>query len=166
VTAELAVHHPGKTKNPHNLIYSPGTSSMGSAVAVSAGMALAAFGTQTGASITRPASYTGVFGFKPSYGVIPRTGVLKTTDTLDHVVGDLKSTFEAAAKGQLEVVLTALDGVRAEIVGALRHRRTETARDPSAATSSTSSMPSSSSSPPSSSSVEIQTPKPPPGRLF
>ncbi len=85
VTAELAVHHPGKTKNPHNPIYTTGTSSMGSAVAVSAGMALAALGTQTGSSIIRPASYTGVFGFKPSYGVIPRTGVLKTTDTLDHV---------------------------------------------------------------------------------
>ncbi len=85
VTAELAVHHPGKTKNPHNFKYTPGTSSMGSAVAVSAGMALAALGTQTGSSIIRPASYTGVFGFKPSYGVIPRTGVLKTTDTLDHV---------------------------------------------------------------------------------
>ncbi len=85
VTAELAVHHPGKTKNPHNPDYSPGTSSMGSAVAVSAGMSLAALGTQTGSSIIRPASYTGVFGFKPSYGVIPRTGVLKTTDTLDHV---------------------------------------------------------------------------------
>ena len=85
VTAELAVHHPGETVNPHNPRYTPGTSSMGSAVAVSAGMALAALGTQTGSSIIRPASYTGVFGFKPSYGVIPRTGVLKTTDTLDHV---------------------------------------------------------------------------------
>ncbi len=85
VTAELAVHHPGETRNPHNHDYSPGTSSMGSAVAVSAGMSLAALGTQTGSSIIRPASYTGIFGFKPSYGVIPRTGVLKTTDTLDHV---------------------------------------------------------------------------------
>ena len=55
VTAELAVHHPGKTKNPHNYNYSPGTSSMGSAVAVASGMSLVALGTQTGASITRPA---------------------------------------------------------------------------------------------------------------
>ncbi len=85
VTAELAVHHPGKTKNPHNYNYSPGTSSMGSAVAVASGMSLVALGTQTGASITRPASYTGIFGYKPSYGTLPRTGVLKTTDTLDHV---------------------------------------------------------------------------------
>lgn len=85
VTAELAVHHPGPTRNQHNLLYSTGTSSMGSAVSVAAGMALASFGTQTGSSIIRPASYTGIFGFKPSYGTIPRTGVLKTTDTLDHV---------------------------------------------------------------------------------
>lgn len=85
VTAELAVHHPGPTMNPHGALYSPGTSSMGSAVAVSAGLAIAALGTQTGSSIIRPASYTGVFGMKPSYGVVPRTGVLKTTDTLDHV---------------------------------------------------------------------------------
>lgn len=85
VTAELAVHHPGKTRNPHNYDYSPGTSSMGSAVAVASGMSLVALGTQTGASIIRPASYTGTFGYKPSYGTIPRIGVLKTTDTLDHI---------------------------------------------------------------------------------
>lgn len=85
ITAELLVHHPGETKNPHNYAYSPGTSSMGSAVAVCAGVSLASLGTQTGSSIIRPASYTGIFGYKPSYGTIPRTGVLKTTDTLDHV---------------------------------------------------------------------------------
>ena len=101
VTAELAVHHPGKTKNPHNALYTPGTSSMGSAVAVSSGMTMAALGTQTGSSIIRPASYCGVFGFKPSYGVIPRTGVLKTTDTLDHVgffanhIEDIHLLFDA-----------------------------------------------------------------------
>ena len=87
------------------------------------------------------------------------------SDTLDHVVEDLTSTFEAAAQGQLEVVLTALDGVRAEIVGALRHRHAVSATDSSEPTSSTSSVPSSSSSSPSPS-VEIPTPKPPPGRLF
>ncbi len=85
VTAELAVHHPGITLNPHNNDYSPGTSSMGSAVAVAAGLSIASLGTQTGSSIVRPASYTGIFGCKPSYGTMPRTGVLKTTNTLDHV---------------------------------------------------------------------------------
>ena len=89
------------------------------------------------------------------------------SDTLDHVVEDLKSTFEVAAQGQLELVLTALDGVRAEIIGALRHRRTESAKDSSETTSS-SLLPSSTStsSPASSPSVEIPIPKPPPGRLF
>lgn len=85
VTAEFAVHHPGPTVNPHNHAYSPGTSSSGSAVAVATGMVPLAVGTQTAGSTIRPASYCGVYGFKPSFGVIPRTGILKTLDTLDHV---------------------------------------------------------------------------------
>lgn len=85
VTAEFAVHTPGKTVNPHNPEYSPGTSSSGSAAAVSAAMVSVALGTQTAGSITRPASYCGIYGFKPSFGLIPRTGMLKTTDTLDQV---------------------------------------------------------------------------------
>ena len=85
VTAEFAVHHPGPTKNPHNLTRTPGTSSSGSAVAVACGMADAALGTQTGGSIIRPASYCGVYAMKPSFGLIPRTGILKTADTLDTV---------------------------------------------------------------------------------
>ena len=64
---------------------STGTSSSGSAAAVAAGMVPWALGTQTAGSIVRPASYNGVYGFKPSYGAIPRTGILKTTDTLDTV---------------------------------------------------------------------------------
>jgi Asp-tRNA(Asn)/Glu-tRNA(Gln) amidotransferase A subunit family amidase len=48
-------------------------------------MVPAALGTQTGGSIVRPASYCGVYGFKPSFGLIPRTGMLKTTDSLDTV---------------------------------------------------------------------------------
>ena len=85
VTAEFAVHHPGPTRNPHNLEYSPGTSSSGSAAAVASYMMPLAIGTQTAGSTIRPASYCGIYGFKPSFGVIPRTGVLKTLDTLDHV---------------------------------------------------------------------------------
>jgi Asp-tRNA(Asn)/Glu-tRNA(Gln) amidotransferase A subunit family amidase len=85
VSAEFAVHHPGKTKNPHNLNRTPGTSSSGSAVAVACGMAHAALGTQTAGSIIRPASYCGVYAMKPSFGLIPRTGILKTADTLDTV---------------------------------------------------------------------------------
>ena len=85
VTAEFAVHHPGPTVNPFDPGYSPGTSSSGSAVAVAARMVPLALGTQTAGSTIRPASYCGVYGFKPSFGVIPRTGILKTLDTLDHV---------------------------------------------------------------------------------
>jgi len=84
-TAEFAVHSLGPTKNPHDLKRTPGTSSSGSAAAVSAGIVPFALATQTAGSIIRPSSYCGVWGFKPSYGLIPRTGVLKTTDTLDTI---------------------------------------------------------------------------------
>jgi Asp-tRNA(Asn)/Glu-tRNA(Gln) amidotransferase A subunit family amidase len=85
VSAEFAVHHPGPTRNPHHLARTPGTSSSGSAVAVACGMVPAALGTQTAGSIIRPASYCGVYAMKPSFGLIPRTGILKTADTLDTV---------------------------------------------------------------------------------
>ncbi|MBN2121159.1 MAG: amidase [Candidatus Omnitrophica bacterium] len=85
VTAEFAVHAPGKTLNPYNPEYSPGTSSSGSAAAVASFMVPLSIGTQTAGSIIRPASYCGVYGFKPSFGLIPRTGALKTADTLDTV---------------------------------------------------------------------------------
>lgn len=100
VTAEFAVHAPGPTKNPHNLAHTPGTSSSGSAAAVAARMVPIALGTQTAGSIIRPSSYCGIFGFKPSFGLLPRTGVLKTTDTLDTIgflarsVDDLRLTFD------------------------------------------------------------------------
>ena len=101
VTAEFAVHSPGKTVNPRNYEYSPGTSSSGSAAAVASYMVPLSIGTQTAGSIVRPASYCGVYGFKPSFGLIPRTGVLKTVDALDTIgmfarsVEDLKLMFEA-----------------------------------------------------------------------
>jgi Asp-tRNA(Asn)/Glu-tRNA(Gln) amidotransferase A subunit family amidase len=101
VTAEFAVHTPGKTRNPHELTRSPGTSSSGSAASVACGMVPWSLASQTAGSIVRPASYVGVYGFKPSYGSIPRIGMLKTTDTLDQVgffarsVGDLAPIFGA-----------------------------------------------------------------------
>lgn len=100
VTAEFAVHAPGPTRNPHNPEHMPGTSSSGSAAATAAGMVPLALGTQTAGSIIRPASYCGVYGFKPSFGLLPRTGMLKTTDSLDTVgifaraVEDLALLFE------------------------------------------------------------------------
>lgn len=85
VTAEFAVHHPGPTVNPWDPRRSPGTSSSGSAAAVATRMVPLALGTQTAGSTIRPASYCGVIGWKPSFGLLPRTAMLKTTDTLDSV---------------------------------------------------------------------------------
>ena len=104
VTAEFAVHYlsSDKTVNPHNPNHIPGTSSSGSAVAVATKMVPVSLGTQTAGSIIRPASYCGVYGFKPTFGTIPRTGTLKTTDTLDTIgcfsnsVDDLKLLFDVA----------------------------------------------------------------------
>jgi Asp-tRNA(Asn)/Glu-tRNA(Gln) amidotransferase A subunit family amidase len=83
VTTEAAYLHPGKTLNPHNSAHTPGGSSQGSAAAVAAGMVPLAIGTQTGGSIIRPASFCGIVGFKPSFGMIPRTGVLMQSPFLD-----------------------------------------------------------------------------------
>jgi Asp-tRNA(Asn)/Glu-tRNA(Gln) amidotransferase A subunit family amidase len=102
VTAEFAVHYQDKTRNPYDLSRSPGTSSSGSAVAVATGMVPVALGSQTAGSISRPASYCGIYGFKPTFGVLPRIGVLKTTDSLDTLgffarsVSDLELMFDAS----------------------------------------------------------------------
>lgn len=74
VTTEFAATHPGETRNPCDLERTPGGSSSGSAAAVSAGMLPAALGTQVVGSIIRPASYCGVYGFKPSFGSLNRGG--------------------------------------------------------------------------------------------
>jgi Asp-tRNA(Asn)/Glu-tRNA(Gln) amidotransferase A subunit family amidase len=85
VTTELAVYHPGKTRNPHDPGRTPGGSSSGSAAAVAANMVPVAIGSQTNGSVIRPASYCGVFGFKPSHGLISRFGVLTQSPPLDHI---------------------------------------------------------------------------------
>jgi aspartyl-tRNA(Asn)/glutamyl-tRNA(Gln) amidotransferase subunit A len=85
VTTELAYIAPGKTRNPVNPDHTPGGSSQGSAAAVGAAMVPLAIGTQTGGSVIRPASYCGVVGFKPSFGMIPRTGILPQSPSLDTV---------------------------------------------------------------------------------
>ena len=83
VTTEFATYTPGKTRNPHNAAHTPGGSSSGSAAAVAAGMVPAAIGSQTNGSVIRPASFCGVYGFKPTHGLIPRHGVLALSRTLD-----------------------------------------------------------------------------------
>jgi Asp-tRNA(Asn)/Glu-tRNA(Gln) amidotransferase A subunit family amidase len=85
VTTEFATFHPGPTRNPHNPEHTPGGSSSGSAAAVAAGVVPVALGTQTNGSVLRPASFCGVYGFKPSRGVLPRTGVLEQSATLDQI---------------------------------------------------------------------------------
>jgi Asp-tRNA(Asn)/Glu-tRNA(Gln) amidotransferase A subunit family amidase len=85
VTAELAYIHPGKTTNPHDYSRTPGGSSSGSAAVIASNMAPLSIGSQTGGSIIRPASYCGVVGYKPSYGLISRSGVLKTSEKLDTI---------------------------------------------------------------------------------
>lgn len=82
-TAEMSIHEPSKTLNPYNIKHTPGTSSGGSACAVATGMIPLSVGTQTAASTSKPCSYCGVYGYKPTFGNFPRTGVLKTCDTLD-----------------------------------------------------------------------------------
>lgn len=83
VTAEFAVAAPGPTRNPRSLAHTPGGSSSGSAAAVAAGLVPLALGTQTIASVIRPAAYCGVVGFRPTYGRIPVDGVIAYAPSLD-----------------------------------------------------------------------------------
>jgi Asp-tRNA(Asn)/Glu-tRNA(Gln) amidotransferase A subunit family amidase len=104
VTTEFAFRSPGKTRNPHNPAHTPGGSSSGSAAAVAAGMVPLALGSQTGGSTIRPASFCGVYGFKPTHGLIPRHGMFQLSRTLDHV-GLFARTIE-----DLALLLTQLAG--------------------------------------------------------
>jgi Asp-tRNA(Asn)/Glu-tRNA(Gln) amidotransferase A subunit family amidase len=96
ITAECAYLSPGKTRNPHDPGRTPGGSSSGSAAAVASGMAPLAVGTQTGGSVIRPASYCGIVGFKPTFGTIPRSGILRASRHLD-TVGTFARCVEDAA---------------------------------------------------------------------
>jgi Asp-tRNA(Asn)/Glu-tRNA(Gln) amidotransferase A subunit family amidase len=84
-TSELAYLGPPATTNPHDKNRTPGGSSSGSAASVASFMAPASIGSQTGGSVIRPASYCGVVGYKPSYGLISRNGVLRTSYSLDQI---------------------------------------------------------------------------------
>jgi Asp-tRNA(Asn)/Glu-tRNA(Gln) amidotransferase A subunit family amidase len=96
VTTEYAYYQPGKTRNPHDPARTPGGSSSGSAAAVAALMVPGAVGSQTNGSVIRPAAFCGVFGYKPTHGLIPRTGALLLSRTLDHV-GVFARTVEDTA---------------------------------------------------------------------
>ncbi|MBI3126991.1 MAG: amidase [Candidatus Tectomicrobia bacterium] len=85
VTTPFANSDPSVTRNPWDLARSPGGSSSGSAAAVAAGMVPVALGSQTTGSTLRPAAFCGVCALKPTYGRIPRTGIVKVSWTFDHV---------------------------------------------------------------------------------
>jgi Asp-tRNA(Asn)/Glu-tRNA(Gln) amidotransferase A subunit family amidase len=88
VTTEFAMFAPGPTRNPRDREHTPGGSSSGSATAVAAGLVPLALGTQTIASVIRPAAYCGVAGYRPTHGRIPSDGVIPFAPSLD-VVGCL-----------------------------------------------------------------------------
>lgn len=95
-TTQFATTDPARTRNPWNLDRSPGGSSAGSAAAVASGMCLAALGTQTGGSITRPASFCGVASFKGAWGAWPLDGIVPVSRHLDHVGPMARSVADLA----------------------------------------------------------------------
>jgi aspartyl-tRNA(Asn)/glutamyl-tRNA(Gln) amidotransferase subunit A len=92
------------TKNPHDKTRVPGGSSGGSAAAVALGMTPFALGTDTGGSVRLPASFTGMVGYKPSYGLISRSGIVAMASSTD-VVGPITRTVADTA-----VILDVMSG--------------------------------------------------------
>ncbi|TFF17705.1 amidase [Jiella endophytica] len=103
-TTEFASLDPTPTRNPRNLSHTPGGSSSGSAAAVAAGMVPLAFGSQTGGSVIRPASFCGVAGYKPSFRLLPTVGMKTFSYTLD------TAGLFAATAGDLAVAAKAITG--------------------------------------------------------
>jgi Asp-tRNA(Asn)/Glu-tRNA(Gln) amidotransferase A subunit family amidase len=95
-------------RNPWSLEHITGGSSSGSAVAVAGGLVRTSIGTDTGGSVRGPAFYCGVVGLKPTFGLVPKDGVLGMSPSMDHVGPISASTAEAA------VTLDVLAGLSAE----------------------------------------------------
>ena len=108
VTTELAFMHPGRTRNPWNVLHTPGGSSQGSAASVAMGHVPLALGTQTNGSVIRPAAYCGVVGFKPTLGSIPFDGVNLFSETLDTLGTFTRTVVDAriAASALLDAPLS------------------------------------------------------------
>ena len=96
VTTEFATRKPGPTRNPHNPKRTPGGSSSGSAAGVADCFFPLAYGTQTAGSVIRPASFCGVVGYKPSYGMISRFGMKLMSESLDTVGVMARSVADCA----------------------------------------------------------------------
>jgi len=113
------VVHPdyGPARNPWDLDRSPSGSSSGSAVAVAAGLCLASLGSDTGGSIRIPAAWCGIVGFKPTYGLVSRSGVIPLSWSLDHV-GPMTRTAHDAA-----LLLEAMAGYDPSDPGSAPHAR-------------------------------------------
>lgn len=126
VTTELATFAPGKTRNPHNPQHTPGGSSSGSAAAVAASMVPLAVGTQTNGSVIRPAAYCGVFGFKPTFGLISRHGVLRQSRPLDQLGVFARSVEDLALIAETLIGFDANDPATRPLA---RPKLLETARD-------------------------------------
>jgi Asp-tRNA(Asn)/Glu-tRNA(Gln) amidotransferase A subunit family amidase len=109
VTTEYAYYQPGKTRNPNDPERTPGGSSSGSAAAVAAFMVPGAVGSQTNGSVIRPASFCGAVGFKPTHGLIPRSGALLLSRTLDHVGVFARNVIDAALLAETMIGFDAED---------------------------------------------------------
>ncbi len=107
-TTEFALHDPAPTRNPWNTGHTPGGSSSGSAAAVASGMCQVAFGSQTGGSVIRPASYCGIVGVKPTYDLLSRKNVYPLSWSLDHIGYMTRTTQDA------HIMLEALTGIKKE----------------------------------------------------
>ncbi len=122
VTTEFAWRDPGATVNPWNPAHTPGGSSSGSAAAVGAGIVDIALGTQTVGSVIRPSSYCGVIGYKPTYGLIPTTGVHALAPSLDHLGFITSSVYWAAVCHAILVQGRAFDASSFDARGMKPHK--------------------------------------------
>ncbi len=109
-TTEFALHDPAPTRNPWDTRHTPGGSSSGSAAAVASGMCQVAFGSQTGGSVIRPASYCGIVGVKPTYDLLSRGNVFPLSWSLDHIGYMTRTTQDA------HIMLEALTGIEKELL--------------------------------------------------
>jgi len=114
----------GPARNPWNLAHNTGGSSSGSGAAVCAGLAYGALGTDTGGSVRMPASYCGIVGLKPTYGLVPIRGIIPLTLSLDHC-GPMTRTVQDNAlmlsvmAGYDKLDITSVEHAKEDYFGAL-----------------------------------------------